>query len=510
MKRLHWIDVAKGICILAVIIGHMGNSTINNIVFPFHLTVFFILSGYTMKENKIDKEYLSQKFKRLMIPYFITCLCITIMDIINLILIKHNYTVFSISSVIKTDMLRTFFASGSITNFGTINLNGRIGAIWFFPALFFGLIISKVIIQKEEKYSKKFAISGIIAIIAIILSKFIWLPFSIQSAMLACPFIIFGKFLKEKELIDKIKVKETIILLLIFVLGCIINKGGIYFVSASVRDLIITPIVAISASLFVIKIAQLLEKVEILQYIGRNSLYILCTHLFLLETAGAYIRKIYEMVGIEPKFYITFIIHVIICLAVTGLINLLKKIPKKENMQIQSKRNKTIDVLRAICIILMMIGHVNVDAGFRRFIYSFHMTAFILLSGYLYKDSNEGVLKRIWKEIKRLIIPVSIYSILFVLVKNKGIITEIKTLIFGMSFSKNILKGIDSIGPFYFVLLLFIVKIIYILVNKLISVIKEKTGATIHNIYIYIMYGCWDNVRKKRILVTMEHRFSII
>lgn len=352
MKRLNWIDVSKGICILAVIIGHMGNNTINKIVFPFHLTVFFIISGYTLKEDKLNREYLGNKFKRLMLPYFVTCLFILLMDIINLIVIKHNYTIYSISSVLKKDLLRTFFASGGISTFGTINLNGRIGAIWFLPALYFALVMSKIILQKNETYFTRFSVSGIIAIIGMISSKFIWLPFSIQSSMLACPFLIFGKWMQEKNLPAKIKGKEGVILLSIYILGCILNKSMILFVSASMPDFIISPIIGLSASILVIKLSQFLEGSKFLRYVGKNSLYFLCVHLFLLETSGFYISKIYTMLHIEYKFYITFMIHVVICFFVTQMIHLLKRLfnhPKK--ILNNTGRDLTIDVLRAICII---------------------------------------------------------------------------------------------------------------------------------------------------------------
>lgn len=41
-NRILWIDVAKGICMISVIAGHMGVSVIKNVVFSYHLTVFFI------------------------------------------------------------------------------------------------------------------------------------------------------------------------------------------------------------------------------------------------------------------------------------------------------------------------------------------------------------------------------------------------------------------------------------------------------------------------------------
>lgn len=81
-KRILWIDVAKGICMLSVIVGHLGISWINKIVFSYHLTVFFFLSGYTLKKN-LSAENAHKRFHGLMLPYFVTCATILIMDLFN-------------------------------------------------------------------------------------------------------------------------------------------------------------------------------------------------------------------------------------------------------------------------------------------------------------------------------------------------------------------------------------------------------------------------------------------
>lgn len=474
--KLNWIDVAKGICILAVILGHMGETKIDNIVFAFHLTTFFILSGYTLKTDKLDKNYVASKFKRLIIPYFITCLFILLSDIVNLIIIKHVYTISDISTMIINDLTRTFFASGSIRNFGNIVLPSRIGGIWFFPALFFALIICKLIINKAQKYRTRFGISISIAFMGMITAKFIWLPFSIQSAMLACPFIIFGKYLQECKIIEKIKIKEIILFLVLFVLGYITNKNVISFATASMRDWIFTPIIGITSSIIIIKLSMFIEKSKVLKYIGTNSLYILCTHIVLLECGGYYLTKLYNRLNIEPRFYYTVIIHVILCLIATAIINFIKKNLSKKDIKIikNGKRDLTIDVIRTICIIAMIFGHCSINSVLRRFIFSFHMMAFIFLSGYLYKDNSDSLGKRLLKEIKRLIIPSLIFSIAYIIKNNYGVLDEVKTLLLGMSFSKNILIDIRSIGPYYFVLLLFITKIIYICISKSSNKTDEK------------------------------------
>lgn len=49
--RIAWIDIAKGITIILVIIGHVVpfDSATRNVIFSFHMPLFFILSGYTNK-----------------------------------------------------------------------------------------------------------------------------------------------------------------------------------------------------------------------------------------------------------------------------------------------------------------------------------------------------------------------------------------------------------------------------------------------------------------------------
>ena len=50
-QRIQWIDIAKGISIFLVIIGHTAPFGIleRNIIFSFHMPLFFILSGYHFK-----------------------------------------------------------------------------------------------------------------------------------------------------------------------------------------------------------------------------------------------------------------------------------------------------------------------------------------------------------------------------------------------------------------------------------------------------------------------------
>ena len=55
---------------------HFGVNWIGNIV-------FFILSGYLFKDVPLTAGYIAKKIKTFMLPYFITCFAIIIIDAIG-------------------------------------------------------------------------------------------------------------------------------------------------------------------------------------------------------------------------------------------------------------------------------------------------------------------------------------------------------------------------------------------------------------------------------------------
>lgn len=71
-KRIEWIDSARGIAILFVVLGHcIGNieDPVNKFILAFHMPLFFFLSGLCAKckgDNKI-KQILN-KAKVLLVP----------------------------------------------------------------------------------------------------------------------------------------------------------------------------------------------------------------------------------------------------------------------------------------------------------------------------------------------------------------------------------------------------------------------------------------------------------
>lgn len=99
------------------------------------------------------------------------------------------------------------------------------------------------------------------------------------------------------------------------------------------------------------------------------------------------------------------------------------------------ERNLNFDVAKAICIILVVLGHYFPDdspiwyVNLRFLIYMFHMPLFLFASGYIYESfkKNESYLPFVTKKIKRLMVPYFVTSIIIITIKlltQKGMLVE--------------------------------------------------------------------------------------
>lgn len=56
MNRSKNIDVLRGILIIFVVAAHYREDLFHDIIFLFHMPLFFIVSGFLIQEQKIKKE----------------------------------------------------------------------------------------------------------------------------------------------------------------------------------------------------------------------------------------------------------------------------------------------------------------------------------------------------------------------------------------------------------------------------------------------------------------------
>lgn len=71
-KRIIWVDNAKAIGIFLVVFGHLSNPDfVTNIIYSFHMPLFFFLSGLVFSANPDVSKFMLKKAKSILIPYFI-------------------------------------------------------------------------------------------------------------------------------------------------------------------------------------------------------------------------------------------------------------------------------------------------------------------------------------------------------------------------------------------------------------------------------------------------------
>lgn len=198
-QRIQWIDSARGIGILLVVIGHVSKSPyLGKFIYSFHMPLFFIISGYLYNNKKYaQKAYIKRKAENILVPYFIFGIC----SLVYWILIERNIRN-------QTEKLPIWQFVNMFLCFGGDENYIYNAPLWFLPALLNTEIICSFLFKLKEKNIK--IIAFIISIIGVIFSKCIAirLPFCIDIVMVTIPFYVFGYYLKQKDAIKLFRLKE--------------------------------------------------------------------------------------------------------------------------------------------------------------------------------------------------------------------------------------------------------------------------------------------------------------
>lgn len=281
-ERKSQIDVIKGLLILLVVIAHYERNTLHDIIFLFHMPLFFIISGFLLKEKRLyDKKYLKDKVKGLMIPYFFYF-------IIDIFIFRRNYSLSAIISI--------FWGGRYVA-----------GTYWYITCFLGTLLIFAFLKSKLSDKTCKLLIfiGGCIAVIESHLTECIPLlnnpgvPGNLDVCLIALVYIAIGYYNKElirRWLYDR-KCKYDYIAFLTFViiiLFCYMNyKDGTthyYFDMKSVyyKELILAILVPCAFGIIIMRILYWWSYTAVLQSIysmfdilGRVTVPIMFMHVTL-------------------------------------------------------------------------------------------------------------------------------------------------------------------------------------------------------------------------------------
>lgn len=289
--RIAEIDMAKGIGILLVILGHMEKITSNvwkQFAASFHMPLFFVLSGllYSQKDYSMNdfRQFVSKKAKHILVPYILWALIYS-------------------NGVSLKNIIYIFYANNKV--FAEAGL-------WFLPT-FFVAECTYYLIKWLTSKTKPFLEPCLIILCAILsylldtypinpLFKSYGYPFSIDIALTATVFIATGAWGKSVFLSLKgepTNQRTNSILLfgggmICFAVVYLISRINYGFINDHAFERVVMArasygcyplfiVGAIIGSVAVCILALLLKKSKLLQYIGKNSLLYMCSNHFVIS-----------------------------------------------------------------------------------------------------------------------------------------------------------------------------------------------------------------------------------
>lgn len=271
-KRYEEIDIAKGLGIILVILGHCvyyGGFTCRWI-FSFHMPLFFFLSGIFFKGYSF-RQYFEKKFKSMFIPFVFFIIfggCFTF-------LIPEWRSEIGLKQL----LVDVYYGSPSIV---------KMISLWFLICLAWVEVIALFVVRIKKVINQILCICAIFLLGLIVEYYYcnfnmIRLPLKIDSALIAIFFFYIGYLInidKIKNTYEGLKFWEVLIVqILLFTITILIsNKNGmVNLANIQINNVILYLLGSVLGILLVISVSfGVMRKMNYIKrcivYIGKNSL----------------------------------------------------------------------------------------------------------------------------------------------------------------------------------------------------------------------------------------------
>lgn len=274
-SRIKWIDMAKGLGIILVIVAHLQPTFFTNEIYTFHMPLFFFLSGYVFTVEKYNfLQFIKRKAKTILIPYFLLGIPMILFVFIQMSVDKQMEAPGAYGSVIVDFLLQK-----------------RLWTIWFLACLFFTNLLFYAI---ARIFKNNLMIQGIVVLALASLGLFYYknggkpLVWNIDVCLTALPFFYGGYLLKKINFFKAQILRNDKLSILYFVFFLIINIfSGISSRSISGYGLEmyynqygfepLTYLSAFSGILWVIILSNAIY-IKKIAYLGKNSLVYFSWH----------------------------------------------------------------------------------------------------------------------------------------------------------------------------------------------------------------------------------------
>ncbi len=283
--RIEFIDLAKGVCILLVVIVHVIPELDTPLEFLacLRMPLYFCLSGLFFKDYGGLKHLTIKKVNKILIPFVAWYLIGYLIYYACRILIK--------SQTIATFSVKDLMISNEIYNL----------PVWFLLCLFWSNLIFYFISRLSRVWYQQFVLIMLVAAIGYIMSINDIFNFLYLGSSLTCmPFFYLGYALKQTMLLypSTNKVKDIIIMTLCLVIAFLFllvpeHPPRIVYYTNEIRYG--NPLqIYLGAAIFVVGVlllCKIIGHIPFVSWLGRYSIIVLVTHMWLKDITGRLLLK---------------------------------------------------------------------------------------------------------------------------------------------------------------------------------------------------------------------------
>lgn len=317
-KRIDYVDIAKGIGIVLVVMGHNDFALISpfghKFIYSFHMPMFFFMSGMFFKPDIPFWGYVRNRFDRVLKPFFFT--------IVFLYFTTISFT--KVSIVVATRrVLKAMYANGYYLDWVQL---------WFLPHLFIVSLFAYFFFQAVRRggvHSWRWLILPAIYVVGVLgITRFypfevnalgrgftvFGLPYSLDLVLVSGFFFILGYEFNKKRHIAILENPLTLFisgLTLIFLVWYF--PATIDFNTRLFESLPVNTVEALLGILFILAISRQMERVgwlsALFKYIGQASLIILIFQVPIQDYWGQKILALTD--NLQVSYWISFVIGVV-------------------------------------------------------------------------------------------------------------------------------------------------------------------------------------------------------
>lgn len=263
IKRIHYLDIFKGIGIILVAIGHIyHNSVIFNWIYSFHMPLFFFAAGWVYKEKPILED-IKRRIQTIVVPYF----CFGTLTLVYWQLIERRF----LDSNMSFGSAVLGFISGQEDR---LDFNVH---LWFLPCFFVIVVLFNALMKiMRGQRGLRFAVLISIAMSAVYVVKSLpSLPWGLDRILKFIGFYAFGTLCAKQVINRRI---EDLKISVRWIIAAVLLTASFTFSYGGLTKGVMWFVTAIIGFMAVLIISILINRNKALEYFGRISLVVLCIH----------------------------------------------------------------------------------------------------------------------------------------------------------------------------------------------------------------------------------------